>query len=120
MYDMVDMLSEFDLESGEFYSIMRDSEFFNDVDPFEMMAMSDMLASGSGQRFFDDEDPDDDDDDDDDEMDFFQMAALSAALGNPFEDSSNDELNPMQAAFLSMMMHSNFEEDSDEDEDEDD
>ena len=34
------------------------------------------------------------------------------------EDFDNEELNPMEAAFLSMMMHSNMEEDeeySDED-----
>ncbi|KAF7824545.1 E3 ubiquitin-protein ligase makorin [Senna tora] len=107
MYDMIDMLSEFDLESGEFYSIMRDSEFFEDMDPFEAMAVSDALASGSGQRFFDDED---EDEDEDPEEDFFRLVALSAALGgNPFD------FNPMGAAFFSMGMNSDLEEeDSDE------
>lgn len=112
MYEMIDMLSDFDLQSGEFYSIMRDSEFFEDMDPYEMMAVSDMLASsGSGPRFFDDEDSDDD------EMGFFEMAALSASLDNPFEDFDSDELNPSQAAFLSMVMQSNMEDNSEGEED---
>ncbi|XP_028799861.1 E3 ubiquitin-protein ligase makorin isoform X2 [Neltuma alba] len=109
MYEMMDMLSEFDLQSGEFYSIMRESEFFKDMDPYEMMAVSDMLASsGSGPRLFDDEDSDD-------EMGFLDMADLSASLDDPFGD--DDELNPSQAAFLSMIMQSNLEEDSEGDED---
>lgn len=106
MYDMIDMLSEFDLHSGEFYSIMRDCEFFEDMDPYEVMAISDMLA-GSGPRFFHDEDSDDD------EMGFFEMAALSAVL----DGSDDEELNPSEAAFLSMIMQSDMEEGSEEDED---
>ncbi|KAJ1434370.1 Zinc finger, CCCH-type [Sesbania bispinosa] len=115
MYDMLDMLSEVDLSSGEFYSIMRDSEFFEDMDPFEMMTISDTLASGSGPCLG----PFDSDDEED--MDIFQMAALSEALVSGVddfgpEDFHDEELNPMEAALLSMMMRSNMEEeDSDED-----
>ncbi|KAK4285516.1 hypothetical protein QN277_002207 [Acacia crassicarpa] len=112
MYEMIDMLSGFDLQSGEFFSIMRDSEYFEDMDPYEVMTLSDMLASsGSGPRFFDDEDSDDDG------LGFLEMAALSASLEDPFEDFDNDELMPSEAAFLSMLMQSNMEEDSEEDED---
>lgn len=118
MYDVLDMLSEVDLSSGEFYSIMRDSEFFDGMDPFEMMAISDSLASGSGPCL----NPFDSDEEEGD-LDFFQMAALSEALASGVddfgpEDFDNEELNPMEAALLSMMMHSNMEdeeEESDED-----
>ncbi|XP_061342992.1 E3 ubiquitin-protein ligase makorin-like [Gastrolobium bilobum] len=108
MYDMLDMLSDFDLSTGEFYSIMRDSEFFDDMDPLEIMTISDTLASGSGPCFG----PFDSDDED---LDIFQIAALSEALDSGVddfgpEDFENEELNPMEAALFSMMMHSDVEE----------
>lgn len=84
-YDILDMLSEFDLESGEFYSIMRDSEFFQDMDPFEMMVASDILASESGQTFFGEEEGSSDDE----EMGSFQMAALSEVLGDLLRNVMN-------------------------------
>ncbi|XP_027340271.1 E3 ubiquitin-protein ligase makorin-like [Abrus precatorius] len=117
MYDMLDMLSEVDLSSSEYYSIMRDSEFFDDMDPFDMMAISDRLTGGSGPCLgpFDS---------DDEEMGIFQMAALSEELVagvDDFgpEDFDDEEFNPMEAAILSMMMHSNMDEEEEEDSDED-
>ncbi|KAE9621488.1 hypothetical protein Lal_00032589 [Lupinus albus] len=117
MYDMLDMLSEVDLSSGELYSIMRDSEFFDDMDPFEMMAISDAMGTGDGPCLG----PFDSDDDEVD-MDFFPMATLSEALASGVddfgpEDFDNGEIDLMEAAMLSMMIHSNIEEeeeDSDE------
>lgn len=118
MYDMLDMLNEVDLSSGELYSIMRDSEFFDDMDPFEMMAMSDAMANGSGPCLG----PFDSDEED---MDIFQMAALSEALVSGVddfgpEDFGNEELNPMEAALFSMMMHSNIDEEEDEEDSDED
>nr|BAC77412.1 makorin ring-zinc-finger protein [Pisum sativum]BAC81564.1 makorin RING finger protein [Pisum sativum] len=121
MYDMLDMLSEVDLSSGEFYSIMRDSEFFDEMDPLEMMALSDSLAGGSvpclGPFGSDDEG---------DNFNVFRMAAMSEALDNlddfgpddfgpdDFDPDDFDELDPMEAALISMMMHSNIDEDSED------
>nr|KYP54364.1 E3 ubiquitin-protein ligase makorin [Cajanus cajan] len=112
MYDMLDMLSEVDLSSAEYYSIMRESEFFDDMDPFEMMDISDRLAGESGPCLG----PFDSDEED---MDFFQMAALSEALVSGVDDFGpedfDEEFNPMEAALLSMMMHSNIEDEDEED-----
>ncbi|KAE9590468.1 hypothetical protein Lal_00023419 [Lupinus albus] len=117
MYDMLDMLSEVDLSSGELYSVMRGSGLYNDMDPFEMMAISDAMASGDGPCFG----PFDSDVDDDEEvdMDFFRMTSLSEALASGEddfgpEDFENDEMGRMEAALLSMMMHSNIEEEEEE------
>ncbi|KAK7243589.1 hypothetical protein RIF29_38394 [Crotalaria pallida] len=121
MYDVLDMLSDVDLSSGELYSIMSGSEIFNDMDPFDMMALSDAMGNGSGPCFgpFDIDDDDDDDDDDDEDMDFFRMGAFSEALASGMddfgpEDFDNEGISSMEAALLSMMMHSHIEEDSDE------
>ena len=117
MYDVLDVLGgEADLSSGELYSIMRDSELFDEMDPYEMMAISDILGNGPSPCPFDS-------DDEDEDWNFFRMASMSDALVSGVddfgpEDFDNEELNPMEAAFLSMMMHSNMEEDeeySDED-----
>ncbi|KAK7323496.1 hypothetical protein VNO77_26972 [Canavalia gladiata] len=114
MYDVIDILSEVDLSSGEYYSIMRDTPFFDDMDPFEMMAMPDRLTGGSGPCVgpFDS---------DDEYMYIFQMAALSEALVSGVddfgpEDFDDEEFNPMEAALISMMLHSNMEEGEEEDE----
>ncbi|KAI4333149.1 hypothetical protein L6164_017990 [Bauhinia variegata] len=100
-YDMLDMLGEFDLESGEYYSIMRDSEVFGNMDPFEPMAWSEMLGSGSGPVPFG---PDDEDEDSDYENSF-RINGLSEALVG----SGSDEEDPLEAAIMSMML-SNFVE----------
>jgi E3 ubiquitin-protein ligase makorin len=117
MYDVLDMLSEVDLTSGEFYNIMRDSEFFDGMDPFEMMALSDSLAAGSGPCLgpFDS-------DDEESEFNVFRMAAMSEALASGVDDFGpddfDDEFDHMDAAFLSMMMHSHIEDDDEDDEEE--
>jgi E3 ubiquitin-protein ligase makorin len=116
MYDVLDMLSEVDLTSGEFYNIMRDSEFFDGMDPFEMMALSDSLAAGSGPCLgpFDS-------DDEDNEYNVFRMAAMSEALASGVDDFGpddfDDEFDPMDAALLTMMMHSHIEDDDEDVED---
>ncbi|CAL0310305.1 unnamed protein product [Lupinus luteus] len=114
MYDMLDMLSEVNLSSEELYSIMRGSGLYNDMDPFEMMAISDAMASGDGPCLgpFDS-------DDDEVNMDFSRMTSLSEALASGVddigpEDFGNDEMAHMEAALLSMMMHSNIEEEEEE------
>ena len=104
-YDILDMLSEFDLESGEFYSIMKDSEFFNDMEPFEMMALSEALANGSN----------------DEDMDYFHMADSPESLYDgeddfDFEDWDDEKFNPMEAAILSMMMSANMDDEHSDDE----
>lgn len=123
MYDMLDMLSEVDLSSGEFYSIMRDSEFFDGMDQLEMMALSDSLASGSGPHFGPFES-----DDEGETLNLFRMAAMSEALDDfgpddfgpddfgpdDFDLDDLDELDPMEAALISMMMHSHIDEDSED------
>ena len=111
--DMLNMLREFDLESGEFYSIMRETECFEDMDPFEMMSLSDMLASSGSGPFFNPGDSDDE------EMDFFQMAALSEALDCSYDNFcatglDSDDWSPMDEAFLSIMQ-SNMDEDESSD-----
>lgn len=119
MHDMLDMLSEVDLQSGEFYSIMRDSEFFDGMDPFEMMAISDSLASGSGGPCLNPFDSDEDGEG----SEIFRMAALSEALSSGvdyFGPEDFDDIDPMEAALISMMIHSQMEEDFEEDEDEED
>jgi E3 ubiquitin-protein ligase makorin len=116
MYDVLDMLSEVDLTSGEFYNIMRDSEFFDGMDPFELMALSDSLAAGSGPCLgpFDS-------DDEDNEYNVFRMAAMSEALASGVDDFGpddfDDEFDPMDAALLTMMMHSHIEDDDEDVED---
>ncbi|XP_047152288.1 E3 ubiquitin-protein ligase makorin-like isoform X1 [Vigna umbellata] len=114
--EMLDMLSDVDLTSAEYLSIMRDSDLFDDMDPFGMIDISDRLAGESGLCLgpFDS---------DEEGVDFFQMAALSEALVSGvddfgLEDFDDEEFNPMEAALLSMMMHSNIDEDEDEDEEE--
>ncbi|CAI8596183.1 unnamed protein product [Vicia faba] len=123
MYDVLDMLSEVDLSSGEFYSIMRDSEFFDGMDQFEMMALSDSLASGSAPHLGPFES-----DDEGETFDFFRMAAMSEALDDfgpddfgpddfgpdDFDLDDLDDLDPMEAALISMMMHSHIDEDSED------
>lgn len=144
MHDMLDVLGEVDLSSGEFYSIMRDSDFFEGMDPFEMMALSDSLAGGSGPCLgpFDSDDDDDDDgfrvsqmaamqeamaigmdafgpDDDEEEFNVFRMAAMQEAMVSGIDDFGPDDfpgIDPMDAALISMMMHSHMD---DEEEDED-
>ncbi|KAK7334616.1 hypothetical protein VNO80_26376 [Phaseolus coccineus] len=110
MNDMLEMLSDVDLTS----SIMRDSGFFDDMDSFGMMDISDSLGGESGPCFG----PFDSDEED---TDFFQMAALSEALVSGVddfgpEDFVDEEFNPMEAALLSMMMHSNIDDDDDDEE----
>jgi len=112
MNEMLDMLSDVDLTSAEYLSIMRDSDLFDDMDPFGMIDISDRLAGESGLCFgpFDS---------DEEGVDFFQMAALSEALVSGvddfgLEDFDDEEFNPMEAALLSMMMHSNIDEDEEE------
>ncbi|KAL2330812.1 hypothetical protein Fmac_018393 [Flemingia macrophylla] len=115
MYDMLDMLSDVDISSAEYYSIMRDSELFDDMDSFEVMDISDRLAGESGPCLG----PFDSDEEDMD-MDIFQMAGLSEALFSGVddfgpEDFDDEDFNPMEAALLSMMMHSNIEGEDEED-----
>ncbi|KAI4323391.1 hypothetical protein L6164_023003 [Bauhinia variegata] len=111
-YNMLDMLSEFDLEGDEYYSIMRDSEFLSGMDPFELIPWSDMLSSGSGPGPFG---PDNEDEDSDD-GNIFRMAALSDALvdagiDDDFDpEESDEEMNPMEAALISMMLSNVAEE----------
>ncbi|KAK7271587.1 hypothetical protein RJT34_27616 [Clitoria ternatea] len=118
MYEMLDMLSEVDLSSAEYYSIMRGLDFFDDMDPFEMMAVSDRLAGGSGPCFG----PFDSDDED---MNFFRMAALSEALASGVddfdpEDFDDEAFDPMETALISMMMQSNMEDEEDEEDSDED
>ncbi|KAK7401510.1 hypothetical protein VNO78_13050 [Psophocarpus tetragonolobus] len=112
MYNMLDMLSEVELTSTEYFSIMRDSDFFDDMDPLEMMDLSDRLAGESGPCLG----PFDSDEDDD--MDIFRMTVLSEALVSGVDDFTpedfDEDFNPMEAALISMMMQSNIDE---EDED---
>ncbi|MED6148977.1 hypothetical protein PIB30_058027 [Stylosanthes scabra] len=116
MYDVLDILGGDDLSGGESYSIMRDSDLFDEMDRYEMMAISDILGAGPGPCPFDS-------DEDDDDLDFLQMVSLSDALASGVDDLSpddfsNDVLNPMEAAFFSMLMHSNIEEDEEDSDDE--
>jgi len=146
MHDMLDVLGEVDLSSGEFYSIMRDSDFFEGMDPFEMMALSDSLAGGSGPCLgpFDSDDDDDGfrvsqmaamseamalgmdafgpDDDDEEEFNVFRMAAMSEAMASGIDDFGPDDfhgIDPMDAALISMMMHSHMDDEDDDEEYED-
>ncbi|XP_004499871.1 E3 ubiquitin-protein ligase makorin-like isoform X1 [Cicer arietinum] len=116
MNDVLEMLGEVDLSGGEFYSIMRDMDIFEGMDPFEMMAIADSLAGGSAPCMG----PFDSNDEGDDEFDLFQMAALSEALADGVDDFGPDdfydEMDPMDAALLSMMMHSHMEEDDEDEE----
>nr|AFK37020.1 unknown [Lotus japonicus] len=111
MYDVLDMLNEVDLQPEEYYSIMRDSEFFDEMDACEMMALSQSMGLYNS--------------DEEDEYNFFQMAAFSEAMASGVddfghEDFENEEFNPMEAALFSMMMHSNMEEEEEDDDDDDD
>ncbi|MED6125300.1 hypothetical protein PIB30_067251 [Stylosanthes scabra] len=115
MYDVLDILGGDDLSGGESYSIMRDSDLFDEMDRYEMMAISDILGAGPGPCPFDS--------DEDDDLDFLRMVSLSDALASGVDDLSpddfsNDVLNPMEAAFFSMLMHSNIEEDEEASDDE--
>ncbi|CAJ1958823.1 unnamed protein product [Sphenostylis stenocarpa] len=97
MYDMLDILNDVDLTSAEYFSIVRHPEFFDD-----MMDISDTLGGELGPCLgpFDS---------DEEGVDIFQMAALSEALDvDDFgpEVFDDEEFNPMDAALLSMMMHS--------------
>ena len=116
MYDMLDMLQDVDLTSAEYFSIMRGSDFFDDMDPFEMMDISHRLAGDSGPclGLFDS---------DEEDLDIFQMAALSEVLASGVddfgpEDFGDEDFNPMEAALLSMMMHSNMKDEDDYDDEE--
>ncbi|KAL1346298.1 hypothetical protein HN51_019985 [Arachis hypogaea] len=115
MYDVLDMLGDVDLSGGELYSIMRDNDMFDEMDPYEMMAISDMLVTGPGPCPFDSEE--------DDDVDFIRMTSLAEALASGVDDFGpddfrNDALDPMEAALFSMMMHSNIEEDEEDSDDE--
>ncbi|KAG4958130.1 hypothetical protein JHK85_044510 [Glycine max] len=115
VHDMLNMLQDVDLTSAEYFSIMRDSDLYDDMDPFEMM-VSDRLAGDSGPCLG----PFDSDEED---LDIFQMAALSEVLASGVddfgpEDFGDEDFNPMEAALLSMMMHSNMEDEDDDDDEE--
>jgi len=109
MHDVLDMLSQVELTSAEYLSIMRDMD---DMDPFGVMDLSDSPLGEPGPCL-------DPIDSDEEGMDFFEMAALSEALVSGVddfgpEDFDDEEFNPMETALLSMMMQSNIDEDEED------
>ncbi|MED6143467.1 hypothetical protein PIB30_006419 [Stylosanthes scabra] len=111
-YDILAELSEFDLHPFEFYSILKDMEWFDDMGMFEKMALADKLAGPcyKDSCFFPRGDSDDDfgeEFDDDDE--FLSMMAFGMPPFGFWDDEfeySDDE--------------NSDDDDDDEDSDDDD
>ncbi|XP_057730382.1 E3 ubiquitin-protein ligase makorin-like isoform X3 [Arachis stenosperma] len=100
-YDIMSQLSEFDLHPHEFYSILKDMEWFDDMSAIEKMALADELAGptyGDSHFFPQDDFFDSDDDFDDEEFDPIDAAISSMMMsGMPVFGFSDDEYSDNEA-----------------------